>query len=149
MDTRLKDFMEDNFDFVTFKKIGIYSKDTKKRDYEAQAKRICEIFDFESVYEYSAMGIDIITETPTSVNGKFADTIDGKGEFQRGEGFHLSTCEDDFVCPVCTKEQSASDHAAYNRSPFHAIVKCKGCKRKLQLNSGMCGELFVLEVPTK
>jgi len=48
----LKDFMEEFFDFKTLKKIGLFKKDMKKDDYEAQASRICQYFGMESIYEW-------------------------------------------------------------------------------------------------
>jgi hypothetical protein len=48
----LKDFMEEFFDFKSLKKIGLFKKDIKKDDYEAQAARICQYFGMESIYEW-------------------------------------------------------------------------------------------------
>lgn len=48
----LKNFLLDNFDFKELKKIGFYSKDVKKNDYQKQADRICQFFGFETVYQY-------------------------------------------------------------------------------------------------
>lgn len=50
----LKRFLLDNFDFKELKKIGLYSKDIKKNDYQKQANRICQHFGFglETVYQY-------------------------------------------------------------------------------------------------
>lgn len=49
---RLKEFMQDNFDFSTLKKVGFYSQEIKRTDYKAQAERVCHYFGYESVYEY-------------------------------------------------------------------------------------------------
>lgn len=56
MSNKLKQFMQDNFDFASNKKAGIYPKDMKFNDYEGQAKIICTIFSLESIYEYSNIG---------------------------------------------------------------------------------------------
>ena len=46
--------MLENFDFSGLKKIGVYSKDIKRNDYEAQAARICQFFGYKTVYEYGS-----------------------------------------------------------------------------------------------
>lgn len=56
MDRKLKDYMRDNFDFSTLKKVGLFPKDMKFNDYEGQAKIICHKFGLESIYEYSNIG---------------------------------------------------------------------------------------------
>lgn len=56
VDKKLKEFMLDNFDFPTLKKIGVFPKEMKLNDYEGQAKRICLIFTLESVYDYPEIG---------------------------------------------------------------------------------------------
>lgn len=48
----LKDFLEEFFDFNTLKKIGLFNKDIKKKDYEAQSARICQYFGMKSIYEW-------------------------------------------------------------------------------------------------
>ena len=53
IDQALKNYMQEHFPFSDFKKIGFFSKGMKFNDYEAQAKRVCVFFGFESVYEYS------------------------------------------------------------------------------------------------
>lgn len=55
-DKKLKEFMQDNFDFPTLKKIEAYPREMKFNDYEGQAKRICFIFSLESVYDYLEIG---------------------------------------------------------------------------------------------
>lgn len=52
---KLKDFMKDNFDFSTLKKVGFFSKETKSTDYKAQAERVCHFFGYESVYELTGL----------------------------------------------------------------------------------------------
>ena len=49
--------MEEFFDFATLKKAGFYGKEIKKRDYKAQAERVCKFFGYKTVYEYGAKEI--------------------------------------------------------------------------------------------
>lgn len=56
MDNKLKEYMQDNFDFSSMKKAGIFPKEMKFNDYEGQAKIICKMFDLESIYDYSNIG---------------------------------------------------------------------------------------------
>jgi len=53
-DEVLKNFMEEFFDFDTLKKAGFYGKEIKRKDYKAQAARICHHFGYKTVYEYGA-----------------------------------------------------------------------------------------------
>jgi hypothetical protein len=55
-DSKLKEYMRNNFDFAILKKVGFFPKDMKFNDYEGQAKIICHFFSIESVYEYSEIG---------------------------------------------------------------------------------------------
>lgn len=48
----LKNFLNDNFDFKELKKVGFYSEDIKKTEYQKQADRICQFFGYKTVYEY-------------------------------------------------------------------------------------------------
>lgn len=41
IDQKLKAYMQDNFDFSSMKKVGIFPKEMKFNDYEGQAKIIC------------------------------------------------------------------------------------------------------------
>ncbi len=52
-DEVLKNFMREFFPYAEFKKIGLFTKEMRN-DYEAQAKRICDLFGYETVYEYGA-----------------------------------------------------------------------------------------------
>jgi len=52
----LKRFMKEFFPFTQFKQIGLFTAEMKG-NYEAQAKRVCELFDYKTVYEYGAKGI--------------------------------------------------------------------------------------------
>lgn len=56
MDSKLKEYMRDHFDFSLFKKIGLFQKDMKFNDYEGQAEIICRRFGLDSIYEYSNIG---------------------------------------------------------------------------------------------
>lgn len=49
----LERFMKEFFPFNEFKKIGFFTKEMKG-DYKAQAKRVCDFFGYETVYEYGA-----------------------------------------------------------------------------------------------
>jgi hypothetical protein len=46
-------FLKEHFDFEELKKIGFYSKDIKKKDYQKQIDRICQYFGFESIFQYN------------------------------------------------------------------------------------------------
>jgi len=52
----VKDFMKENFDFSALKKAGVFAKDMKFNDYEGQAKRICDMFSLESIFDYENIG---------------------------------------------------------------------------------------------
>ena len=51
-DETLKNFMLEMFDFDGLRKIGVYGKDIKRKDYQAQADRICKYFGFKTAFEY-------------------------------------------------------------------------------------------------
>jgi hypothetical protein len=76
----LKNFMLEHFDFDALKKAGFYGKEIKRKDYKAQAERICRFFGYKTVFEYRTKeirchisyangegGIDS-SERPLSVN---------------------------------------------------------------------------------
>lgn len=48
----LKNFTLEHFDFDGLKKAGVYGNGIKRKDYQAQADRICQFFGFKTVYEY-------------------------------------------------------------------------------------------------
>lgn len=48
----LKNFMLEHFDFDGLKKVGFYGKEIKRKDYKAQAERVCTFFGYKTVYEY-------------------------------------------------------------------------------------------------
>jgi len=50
----LKNFMLEMFDFDSLKKAGIYSKEIKRKDYQAQADIVCHYFGYKTVFEYGA-----------------------------------------------------------------------------------------------
>lgn len=54
-DHLLKEYMLEHFNFRSLKRIGFY-KDVKASDYTEQAKRVCEFFGLESVFEYHKIG---------------------------------------------------------------------------------------------
>lgn len=47
----LERFMKEFFPFSEFRKAGIFTKEMNG-DYEAQAKRICDMLGLETIYEY-------------------------------------------------------------------------------------------------
>ncbi len=55
-DVVLERFMKEFFPYGEFKKIGFFTKEMKG-DYKAQAKRVCDFFGYETVYEYGAKEI--------------------------------------------------------------------------------------------
>lgn len=144
---RLKRFLEDNLpDFYIMKKAGFFPPGTRKTDYEKIAERYCQRLGYQTIYEYASSSYEVRAETSTAVYGKFSDTVNKEGDIVRGEGFHLSTIESEFSCPICECPQSADDHASYRRSNSpHVTIKCKGCKRKLSLYTCFTGKLHVSE----
>lgn len=52
----LKRFMQEFFPFTELVKIGFFTNEMRN-DYEAQAKRVCQFYGYESVYEYGATEI--------------------------------------------------------------------------------------------
>lgn len=52
----LKRFMQEFFPFTELRKAGLFTKEMKG-DYKAQAKRICDYFGYETVYEYGSREI--------------------------------------------------------------------------------------------
>lgn len=49
----LKRFMQEFFPYQVFKKSGFFTKEMKG-DYYLQAKRVCDYFGFESIFEYGS-----------------------------------------------------------------------------------------------
>ena len=49
----LKRFMQEFFPFREFLEIGFFRKEMKN-DYYAQAKRVCDFFEYKTVFEYGA-----------------------------------------------------------------------------------------------
>lgn len=74
MEIALMNFMKDNFDFSSLKKSRFFPKEMKFNDYEAQAKRICWYFGYESIYEYGKheirYHITYAGERPMNINDK-------------------------------------------------------------------------------
>lgn len=50
-DEVLEKFMKEFFDFNALCKAGFFKKEMRK-DYKAQAERVCKFFGFKTVYEY-------------------------------------------------------------------------------------------------
>jgi len=71
IDKKLKEYMQDNFDFQSLKKAGVFPADMKFNDYEGQAKKICYIFSLSSIYDYSEIG------KGTRVHFSYADKAPG------------------------------------------------------------------------
>lgn len=150
---RLKEFMEANFSFDDLKQMKFWPKGTRRNDYEKQAARVCQFFGYETVYEYGR-GLRMVYEGKDSgcVVGQFADTVDKEGQLKPGGGFLLHVGPPTvFTCPACTKEQDATEHAAFNKSPCHAKIRCKGCKRPLLVGVPMygAGPMWLEELPTR
>lgn len=55
-DKVLENFMKEFFSFTELKKAGFFSKQMKG-DYAAQAKKVCDFFGYETVYEYASKEI--------------------------------------------------------------------------------------------
>ena len=51
--TVLQNFMREFFPFNEFRDAGIFDSELKG-DYKGQAKRICELFGYDTVFEYGA-----------------------------------------------------------------------------------------------
>lgn len=141
---KLKQFIEKHIPFYELKEVGFWAKGTRKTDYEKIAARVCEFFGYQSIYEYDTFEMTQVSETV--VTGKFSDTIDKDGNLKMGGGFHLDIVETEFECPICTCQQDATEHRAYYnaKSPF-VKIKCKGCRRELQLFNDIGGKLTVTE----
>lgn len=141
----LKAFIEQNIPFDALKQTGFFQKGTRRTHYEIIAKRVCTFFGFKSIYEYQRP--HILHKTPIQVNGKFPDQVDTKGNIVAGGGFHLDVVETEFTCPICTCEQDATEHKAYNKPKALPVlvIKCKGCKRQLTLCTDIGGNLTVTE----
>lgn len=56
-DEVLERFMKEFFPFSVFSKKGWFFTKEMKGDYKAQAKKVCEYFALESVYEYGSKPI--------------------------------------------------------------------------------------------
>lgn len=56
-DEVLKNFMLEFFDFDVLKKAGFYGKHIKRKDYKAQAERVCQWFGYKTVFEYGAQEV--------------------------------------------------------------------------------------------
>ena len=121
--------MLDNFDFDGMKEIGFWPKGTRRSDYEAQAKRVCEWFGFETVYEYRAVETTDVGDGVAVVES--AGTISEKGEYNLGVSGLIRTLPSEFDCPICTCPQTVNpkNPKKTNGTPH----RCTGCKRKLHV----------------
>lgn len=143
---KLKEFIEEWFDFKTLKSIGFFAKDVKKTDYERIADRICKFFGYASIYEYALNVPKTTHHTETTSSGHKSMSVDGAGEIKSGGSFHVDLSAHEFACPICTKEQSIEDYPHFIKSSNPSMnVKCRGCKRKINLFSAF-RTLIVTEV---
>ena len=75
-DKTLENFINEFFPVKDLFKAGFFTKEMKG-DYEAMAKRICEFFDYETVYEYR------LKETRAHISyGSGMMPINSKGELE-------------------------------------------------------------------
>lgn len=72
----LRIYLKDHFDFSTLKKAGFFPKEMKHNDYEGQAKRICEWFGLESIFDYGKHEI----RCHISYGGERPSTVNESGE---------------------------------------------------------------------
>jgi truncated hemoglobin YjbI len=63
MDGVLERFMKEFFPYSELKKIGLFTKEMRK-DYKAQAKRVCDWLGYDSIYEYGAEEIRMHVSYP-------------------------------------------------------------------------------------
>lgn len=146
--TKLKEFIEDNFDFDGLKSMGFFEKGMRKTDYEKIAERVCLFFGYKSIYEY---GTPYLTQIGDAVIvGKAQDKVNAGGVLEIGQGFLLGIVQTEFTCPICECYQDACDSAAYINSKYpEGNIKCKGCKRKLHWREDMRGNITVYESTDK
>lgn len=78
MSNVLKCFLKDNFDFSGLKKSGFFPKEMKHTDYEGQAKKICEYFGLESIFDYGKHEI----RCHISYAGERSSYVNDKGELK-------------------------------------------------------------------
>lgn len=52
-DRILKEFLDENFDFYTLRKVGLFNG-LKKSDIHKQAEILCKLFGYKTVFEYNA-----------------------------------------------------------------------------------------------
>lgn len=73
---KLKQFLEDNFNFGPLKKVGFFGKDVRKTDYEKIAARICWYFGYRSIYEYGKICRGIACDGKCKDPSKFCKSYD-------------------------------------------------------------------------
>lgn len=147
---KLKQFMQDSFDFDGLKQAGFWPKGTRRTDFEAQAARVCHYFGYQSVYEYGRHTAEITEVMHTNeltgqqertgiaiVGGP--DSVSEAGELEAGISGWLSTTEGAFDCPHCTCPQEYQAGKGYYKH------KCTGCKRKIPIAMDCTGKLHIFE----
>lgn len=80
----LKNFMLEHFDFDGLRNAGVF-KGIKKKDYQAQADRICHIFGYKTVFEYGTEDIRCHITYGSGEMGLGCDrplNVDEKGELK-------------------------------------------------------------------
>lgn len=79
-DRILKEFLDNNFDFYTLRKVGFFPKEMKKTDVHGQAERICKLFGYESVFEY---GEKVIHAHISYADGHRPSWVNEQGEYEQ------------------------------------------------------------------
>jgi hypothetical protein len=77
--------MKEFFPYKEMKRCGIFTKEMKFNDYEAQAKVICDLFELNSIYEYEALGKGTryhvsYVNNKTDITRPFVQTIGGENK---------------------------------------------------------------------
>jgi hypothetical protein len=65
----LKHFLLEHFDFDGLKKAGFYNKSIKRKNYKAQAEKICWFFGYKTVFEYGTEEIRCHISYGSGVSG--------------------------------------------------------------------------------
>lgn len=79
-DRILKEFLDENFDFYTLRKVGFFQKEMKKTDVHGQSERICKFFGYESVFEY---GAKVIHAHISYVDSHRPSWVNEQGEYEQ------------------------------------------------------------------
>lgn len=137
---RLQAFLDEHFDFDGLRQVGFWPKGMRRKDYEGQAKRICEYFGYSSVYEYASVEITTIANGAAAVV-EGVGYVTPAGEYKPATQGLVTLMQDQslaFNCPVCTcpnelRSESVKQH------------KCKGCKRTLGVAVDHMGGINIWE----